>query len=472
MSITAGPEQTGVQARGRRWGLALELLTFNLLLLATAPMLACWLLWRSLVRRKPIGCWRHRLGLVPRLRNAGGPRVWLHAVSAGEMAAAKPVLDALCALLPGSRIALSTVTPAGMVVAEKTCQAADARFYFPFDAPCCISQALLRVRPDLVVVTEKELWPNFLGLARLLGARVLVVNGRVSDRMLGRSKWAPGFVKWLYQLPDLLCVQSSHDAQRLAALGVPSSRVEIAGNTKVDGMSARDLSVEADLAGALDAAAGETWLVAGSTHAGEEEVVVEAFELIRERLPGARLLLAPRHLERVPAVSAMLAQRGFRVVRRSEYAPTSDSRRGHRARASAEPAEQKRPAPADAPAVVLDTIGELRSAYALGVAGFVGGTFAPIGGHNLLEPIAAGRPVIFGPHTENCADVAEMVGDAHVGFPVTTAEELAEQFVRIATDAGLRSRIAGAAQRLMDSQRGAAERCAQAAERLLSMRSA
>jgi 3-deoxy-D-manno-octulosonic-acid transferase len=464
MTMIAGVTPNTHQRRGRQWGLVLRLLAFNLLLLAVLPAVAGWVAWRSLVRRKPMGSWRHRLGLVPRMRGGDGPRIWLHAVSAGEVAAARPVLDSLRTAFPGARIALSTVTPAGMTMAQRSCRGVDVFCYLPFDVPSCMAQALLRLRPDLVVVAEKELWPNFLGLARLSGARVLVVNGRVSDRTVGRAKWLRGFVTWLYQLPDLLCVQSSQDATRLSELGVASSRVLIAGNTKVDGLSDRDVRLETALAADLDVLADDVWLVAGSTHPGEDEAVIEAFVAIRERLPRARLLLAPRHLERVPAVSAMVAQRGFRVLQRSEL-----SRRGVAAGTGQAGNGSAGNESASDAVVVLDTIGELRSAYALAAAGFVGGTLVPIGGHNLLEPPAVGRPVIFGRYTANCSDVAEMVTSEQVGFCVDTAQALAECFIGIAGDAAARSRIGRAAERLMRRQRGAAERCAGAASDLLGL---
>jgi len=467
MTMVAGVAPNSQQHRGRQWGLVLRLLAFNLLLLAALPAIVGWMAWRSLVRRKPMGSWRHRLGLVPRMRAGSGPRIWLHAVSAGEVAAARPVLDALRTAFPDARIALSTVTTAGMTIAKRSCRDVDVFCYLPFDAPFCMAQALLRLRPDLVVVAEKELWPNFLGLARLFGARVLVVNGRVSDRTIGRAKWLPGFVAWLYQLPDLLCVQSSQDSKRLLDLGVATSRVLVAGNTKVDSLSERDARLEAELAADLGVLADDVWLVAGSTHPGEDEAVVDAFGAIRERIPRARLLLAPRHLERVPAVSAMVAQRGFRVLRRSELCRrdvAGSTRQAGNGSVGSEP-------PSEA-VVVLDTIGELRSAYALAAAGFVGGTLVPIGGHNLLEPPAVGRPVIFGPYTANCSDVAEMVTSEQVGFCVDTAQDLAERFIGIAGDAAARSRIGLAAERLMRRQRGAAERCAGAAGVLLGLRGA
>ncbi len=437
------PHHPAERNRGDGGRIALGLLGYNLGLLLVSPMLLAWLVYRLLIQRKGVGSWRQRLGFAPRPPAGVRTRVWLHAVSAGEMAAMKPVLDALRAARPEAYLALSTVTETGMAVAERTCDAADSRFYLPFDWGDCMALALWRVRPQLVVVAEKELWPNLLGIARLLGMKTLVVNGRVSDRMMRRARHAGGFVRWLYRLPTCLCVQSQLDAGRLAQLGVPAERVIVAGNTKADGMAERDRALEERLAREIGVAEGEAWLVAGSTHAGEEEAVVEAFAMIHARLPQARLLLAPRHLERVAEVSAMLASRGLPVVRRSEGA-----------------------GPAEA-IVVLDTMGELRSAYALGAAGFVGGTLVPIGGHNPLEPPAVGRPALFGPYTANCADVVELAMEAGVGFRVRDPGDLAEQFVRIAADAVLRERVARDGPALIESQRGAAQRCANLAVALL-----
>ncbi len=285
-----------------RLRLALGLLGYNLLLVGLFPAMALWLAWRLLLRRKPFGEWRHRLGLVPRPDSGRTPRIWVHAVSAGEIAAAAPVVRQLRQALPTAWIALSMHTSAGMAMAHRTCQLADALLYLPFEWPGGIAAALWRLRPDLLVLVEKELWPNLLGLARLTGARALVVNGRVSHRMLSRARWGPGFVRWLHRLPHLFCVQSHQDAARLRRLGVSSEHIIVAGNTKVDALTHRPKEAEDRLARALGIAQHETWLVAGSTHQGEEEVVLEAFRRIQSSLPSARLLLAPRHLERVTGV--------------------------------------------------------------------------------------------------------------------------------------------------------------------------
>ena len=438
---SAPPTRIGRRARREIVG---YLVAYNLMLAGLFPVLVFWLAWRALVRRKPMGSWRHRFGLVPRIAARARPRIWLHAVSAGEMMAARPVLRALRDAFPAAAIVVSTITPAGMAVAGRNCREADALFYLPFDWPDTMALALWRVQPDLLVLAEKELWPNLLGLARLLGARVLLVNGRVSHRMVRRSRALPGFARWLHRLPDFHCVQSDEDARRLAALGVPPECVAVTGNTKVDAMAERDPEAERRLRRDLDVSPGDVWLVAGSTHPGEEEAVVEAFGLIRARLPSARLLVAPRHLERVPAVSAALAQRGLSVVRRSEGPGSPEA------------------------AVVLDTMGELSSAYALATAAFVGGTLVPIGGHNLLEPVAAGKPVLFGPHTEACADVADLVLAAGVGLPITGARDLADRFLEIEAHPDLRRRIADRAAALIAQQRGAASRCAAVARKLLA----
>jgi len=453
----------GLEARRRHRGsapsgavwLALELLGYNLVLVGLFPVMAVWLGWRGLVRQKPIGNWKHRLGLVPYMKRGSvrrvrcQPRIWVHAVSAGEVAAAGPVVERLREAFPRAGIAVSMQTTAGMAVAKNACKEADALCYLPFEWPACVGLALWRMRPDLMVVVEKELWPNLLGLARLMGAKVLVVNGRVSDRMMRRARWGatlawgPAFVRWLYRLPHFLCVQSHQDAARLRQLAVPSERMAVTGNTKVDTLAQRHEEAEARLARELGVAGQEVWLVAGSTHAGEEEAVVEAFRRIREAVPSARLLLAPRHLERVPAVCAMVAGRGMSAARRSE--------------GEVEGRE----------VVVLDTMGELRAAYGLAAAGFVGGTLVRIGGHNLLEPVAVGSAVLFGPYTENCADVADLVLKSGVGFRVSRAEHLAEEFLRIVRDGELRKRIALRARVLIKGQRGAAARCVGVARALL-----
>jgi len=425
--------------------LAMKLLAYDLILLAFLPLIAIWLLWRTLVKRKPIGHWRHRFGIVPRLPAGASPRIWVHAVSAGEMAAARPVVAELRRRFPRAGIALSTHTDTGMAVARPTCAEADAIFYFPFDWPDTMAIAMWRLSPQLLVVVEKELWPNFLAVGRLLDARVLVVNGRVSDRMVTRARWVPGFVKWLYRLPDRLCLQSDRDASRLRRLDPASAgRIVVAGNTKADTLAQRDRAAEEKLVRQLGIAPDELWLVAGSTHEGEEEQVVEAFLSIRDQLPQARLLLAPRHPERVAQVSAMVAERGLDVVRRSE-------------------GREERPEAV----VVLDTMGELRAAYAFAAAGLVGGTLVPIGGHNLLEPPAVGVSVLFGPHTENCADAADLVLEVGVGFRVAGAAELAAEFLRIAANKDLRASISARATRLVAQQRGAAARCVDAAVELL-----
>jgi len=426
-----------------RLPLALELLAYNLLLVGSFPAMALWLAWRLLVRRKPLGEWQHRLGFVPPSKPGRTPRIWVHAVSAGEIAAAAPVINRLRQVFPGAWIAVSMHTETGMVVAQKTCEDADALFYLPFEWPGCIAAALCRLRPHLIVIVEKELWPNLLGMARLMRARVLVVNGRVSQRMLNRARWGPCFVRWLYRLPHLLCVQSPQDAARLRHLGISSEPLIVAGNTKVDALTHRPGEAEARLARDLAIAGHEVWLVAGSTHMGEEEVVVDAFRRIRDANPSARLLLAPRHLERVPAACAMVAQRGLSVARRTE------------------------PNPSRGQVIVLDTMGELRTAYGFASAGFVGGTLVPVGGHNLLEPLAAGTAVLFGPHTHNCADVADLVLQSGVGFRVRGAEDLAQEFLRIAADAEVKSQIALRARALIEQQRGAAARCVSAACTLL-----
>ena len=447
MSARPGPQATLVPVLR----LALELLAYNLLLLPFLPVIALWVGWRLLALRKPIGRWSHRLGLVPRPPHTTGPRIWVHAVSAGEMTAAKPVIAELRRRFPRAAIGVSTHTDTGMEVARKSCREADVFFYLPFDLPISMGLAMLRMRPDLLVLVEKELWPNLLAVAHLRGAPVLAVNGRVSDRMLRRARVVPTLVRRLYRLLDVICVQSEEDARRLRLLGLsdPSPRIVVAGNTKADTLAGRDQAAEAQMGEALAVSESDLWLVAGSTHPGEEEQVVDAFLAIQQEVPSARLLIAPRHLERLPNVSAMIAKRGLQVVRRSE---------GRR--------------PGENAVVVLDTMGELRAAYACAASAFVGGTLVPIGGHNLLEPPAVGVPVLFGPHTENCADTADLLLQAGIGFRVADGLALARAFLSLARDREARWAIARRAERLMAEQHGASSRCVGEAAGMLARRGA
>lgn len=386
---------------------------YNALLLALS-LGALPLLVIALVLRRE---WRRglteRLGAVP-ATEPGRRAVWIHGASIGEITALAPVVRMLRRETPDDRLVLSTLTLGGRTTAATRVPEADATVLFPLDLPWTVARAVDAIRPRLVLFSETELWPNFLAALAARGIPAVMLSGRVSERAFRRyRRW-----RWLFA-PALasvrvLCVQSLDAAHRLVALGAPAGRVVVTGSLKGAAASAAP-------AGALSlvrlGVADRPVLVAGSTHAGEEAAVLEAWQRVAARVPTARLVLAPRRPERFEEVVALLETRGLSFARRSELV-----RRGHVGW------------PAEAPILLLDTLGELAGLWNGARVAFVGGTLAPIGGHNLLEPAAQGVPVVFGPHVANVEAAAVRLLAGGGGVQVRDAGELATELARLFTD--------------------------------------
>jgi 3-deoxy-D-manno-octulosonic-acid transferase len=430
-----------------------RLFAYNLALGALSPALAAYLAWRIGVQGKSREGWRERFGFhrPPLFRDqyADRHRVWVHAVSAGEVTAAVPIIAALADLDPQAAFLVSTTTTTGNQVARNSCPGADAVTYFPFEMAPSVAGALRAVRPHLCLLVEGEFWPNFLALGRASGARMMVVNGRISDRAFPRMCTLRPLYAWAFQYVDRFCMQSSLDAERVLRLGADPRRVTVAGNTKFDRAPVplspeEDQTLRADLSLQPD----DMLLVAGSTRPGEEEAVLDAFWHLKLKHASLRLLIAPRHRERLPEVEQIIARHGFAGIRRSQL-PDAD-------RAAARPI------------ILLDTMGELARVYGLATTAFVGGSLAPIGGHNILEPIGLGKPTWFGPHMHNARDVVEVVRRAEVGFMIRNAREMAEGMEPFLDDPEGRRQLAERCERVFAENGGAARRCAEAAVELLA----
>ena len=426
----------------------MTLIAYNLVLLLLSPVILSLLLWRLIVTGKSRRGLRERLGYIPaRKLDSGGPRVWMHAVSVGETAAAQPICAALLAALPDHRLLFSTTTDTGQEQAMKTVGERGQVIYFPFDFLPCAWLALIRARPALIVLVETELWPNFLAVARMLGCKVMLANGIISDRTLRAARRMPPLFRWMTANLDGCCMQSEEDAARIIRLGADPARVMVAGNTKFDqALTEVPLGEQIRLRNALGLSRDEPVLLAGSTHPGEEEHVLRAFRRVKAAHPRARLIVAPRHVPRAGEIEELAAAHGFASARRTKV--------------------ETMPPPTDA-VIILDTIGELARAYALCAAAFVGGSLAPIGGHNLLEPLGLGKPVIFGPHMEKNRDIAAIVLAAGVGFQVADADELAERWSAFLADRRLLKDIAALTRAVFHHHAGAAKRCAGEASKLL-----
>jgi 3-deoxy-D-manno-octulosonic-acid transferase len=406
-------------------------------LLAYAPV--AWL--RTLRGRRRLGDIRGRLGRLPWPDLEGG--IWVHAVSVGEVNVARNVLAAIRRSRPQARIGVSVTTAAGRELAEKTLGGDAAVFAFPFDLAGPVERALDETRPGLVLLTETEIWPLFLERAARRGIPVALVNGRISERSLRRYRRVRGFMAHVLPRVALFAMQSAEDARRVVALGAPEERVRVTGNVKYD---LPEPAPFPDAPRLRAAAAGRPIVAAGSTAEGEDALVLDAWSRLS---PRPLLLLAPRRPERFDEAARLCESRGFRVLRRS--------------------ASGSRPAADASPDVyVLDTIGELASAYRESAVTFIGGSLAPRGGQNPIEAWAAGTLVIAGPHMENFREIAAAGGQRGILVRVADAAGLSGALSAALGDSAGTRELGKRASEFVAENRGAAERTADAALALIS----
>ena len=406
---------------------------YSLLLAAGFAVCLPWFLWKAWANGKYVGNVRERLGRVP-AGVAGGPSIWVHAVSVGEILAARPLVAALKERFPRYRLVVSTTTRTGHAVARRQMAAAGALLYAPFDWPGPVRRTLAAVNPVLLVLVETEIWPNLIHEARRRGARVALVNGRISARSFGRYRRVRRWLARVLADVDLFLMQGQAHADRLEELGAPANRVRVLGNLKFD--APPPAALPEDLARLLASRAGGPLWVAGSTVAGEEASVLRAFGVASERVPGLGLLLAPRHPERFGEVAALVEAAGFACQRRSArdavWSPGA--------------------------VLLLDTLGELAHVYPIASVVFVGGSLVPAGGHNILEAAVAGRAVVVGPHMENFREIADTFRAEDAFVEVATAEALGHAVGGLLGDDARRQDLGERARSLVERNRGALQR--------------
>jgi 3-deoxy-D-manno-octulosonic-acid transferase len=377
--------------------------------------------------------------------------IWLHAVSLGEVVAATPLVIELHRRHPAYRLVVSTVTETGREAVEQRLAGVADHCYAPLDFPWVVSRFIEQLQPCLYLFVETELWPNLLWHLRRRGVPAVLVNGRLSSKSFARQQWAPvrSFYRTMLQTLSLCLMQSDRDVDRIVALGAEPSRVRRTGNIKFDQPipAVTETTTTRAHLGLRDK---EQLFVAGSTHAGEEEILVECYRMLVAHCPSAVLLLAPRHIQRAESVEAMIRARGLVVQRRSTIGQTGSTRStGPRV-------------------VVLDSRGELAAIYREAVVAFVGGTLVPIGGHNLLEPAQWAKPVLFGPFTDHCMEIADLLIQAGGGRRVLQAEDLAQQVMALFSDDEERERMGRSARQVVEQNQGALQRTVEAIDRLLT----
>lgn len=418
------------------------------IILAVGLVLALpWFLWKGRATGKYWRTFRERMGGLPaHLNSRGGPAIWIHAVSVGEVLAARPLLPALRARFPGHGLFLSTTTTTGNAVAAEAAGDLDGLFYAPFDWPGPVRQALATLDPALLVLVETELWPTLIHEAHRRGTRVAVANGRLSERSFRRYRRIRPFFRRVLAEVDLFLMQGEAQAQRLQALGAPPDRVRVTGSMKYDAVPQGRPPEPLMRLIQSRSPSGPLW-IAGSTVDGEEELVLHALHEVRRRVDGAALLIAPRHPERFDAVCGVVEAAGFRCRRRSTL----------------EPGAWK-----DGEVLLLDTLGELAPLFALATVVFIGKTLVSFGGHNIVEPAAAGRPVVIGPHMENFQEIADQFLAADALVQVETARELGQEVAALMLDETRRRALGERAQALVQLHRGAAGRTVSALSDLIT----
>ena len=354
-----------------------------------------------------------RLGWVPDRLREGDTRktIWVHAVSVGEVLAASRLVNELSACAPQYRVLLSTTTRTGQRLARERTGANHA-FYFPLDFPWIVRRYLRALDPVLLVLVETELWPNLLTACRQNAIPVAVVNGRISDRSLPRYMRLRRLWTKILSGVSIFLAQSQEDVKRLKAIGAPAGRVSFAGNLKFDVRSAEPAPITTTLREKLST--GTRVLVCGSTLEGEEEILIDAFHQLLKTIPDCVMILAPRHPERFGRVVQLMKNRHELCVRRSNW--------------------MKRPAKIKPGTVILlDSIGELASVYALASVAFVGGSLVPAGGHNPLEPAQFAVPVVMGNHYANFRAIIDTLLQAEA-LKLATTETLVPMLENLLTD--------------------------------------
>jgi 3-deoxy-D-manno-octulosonic-acid transferase len=415
---------------------------YSILVLAFFAVVSPWFLYQAIRYRKYIGSLSQRMGYLPVSFNMDGEQsIWIHAVSVGEVLTARPLARDLRTRYPRLRIFLSTTTMTGQAVARRNVQEVDEVFYFPFDLGLFVRRTLDLVRPRLFIMMETEIWPNLLHECRKRGVKTAIINGRLSQRSYPRYRMVRGFMKIVLDDVDSFCVQSEESARRFIDLGANPGRVTVTGSLKFDSL---DLSTPMIQTRARERVLryfrvppARPVIVAGSTMKGEEGAVLAAFRRVRSGTPNTLLILAPRHLERTADVEQLCRQEGFKTIRRSELPIDAEPR---------------------ADIVILDTLGELAAVYQLATIAFVGGSLVDTGGHNVLEPAVFGKPIVFGPHMSNFAEIAQAFVTNAAGVQVKGDRELADVMIALMTDPIRRARLGAAARALVEANRGAKEK--------------
>jgi 3-deoxy-D-manno-octulosonic-acid transferase len=421
---------------------------YNLLLFLSAVTTAPYFVVRMLSTPKFRAGLAERLGHYPddKIKAVGdGPTIWIHAASVGEVKAAAPLVSLFKKHCPQYKILFSTMTLAGNRLCRETIDA-DAIIFFPLDFPAVVKKAVKYFSPKLLVIIETELWPNFLKAISKSGAPAVLVNGRVSDKSFPRYRKVNRFFKRVLGSFEALIMQDDTGRDRVIELGADPEKVHVAGSLKHDSASGDqfDQARAESIRQRIGFGPTSRVIVGGCTHPGEEEILVDIFLGLKEKMPGLKLVLAPRHLERLDEVEKMLDGKGLSFGRYSDQTRCSDRE-----------------------IVIIDIMGVLSQIYLAASVVFIGKSLTRSGGHNPLEPAAVARPIVFGPNMENFAQISATLIDNHGAKQVQNADSLRLTIEQILTDSNLARQLGQNARTTLDQQTGAANRTLEIVRELL-----
>jgi 3-deoxy-D-manno-octulosonic-acid transferase len=418
-------------------------LAYSLLLTLGLLVLIPYFLFKALVHGKYVEGLRQRLGSLP-LKPSAKKIIWLHCVSVGETQAARPLVERLRTEFPEYSLVISTITDTGQNLARKVFEnIADDVIYFPFDWRWSVRRSIKKVNPDIVLIMETELWPNFLRECRSQNIPVALVNGRISQQSFRRYRLVRFLLRSVLENLNLAIMQSEADAERIAELGLSEQKILTSGNLKFDANSVAPTEHTTELIKqrfALDQS--KPLVLAASTHSPEEKILVETFLTLRDK-NSLRLMIAPRKPERFHEVAQLLSASGVNWVKKTDHAQAVDQ---------------------TAEVILLDTIGELPAVYSLASVVFVGGSIVDNGGHNVLEPAAAGTCVVTGHHTHNFQAIIHLLNEADAIVqlppldPRNAADCLTHELAELLNDDQRRTELANRAKEIVINNQGATDR--------------
>jgi len=388
---------------------------YNIILVIAAIFVVPYFLFKIIFTGK------YRKSFIPKLGGrqkkkladlAKGPRVWIHAVSVGEVTAAAPIIACLKKKRPEVEIILSTTTETGREMAKKFIKEAAALIYFPLDIPVIVRHIINMADPNVLVLVETEIWPNFLKICKQRRMKTLMVNGRISPRSYRRYRQTAFFWKKVLGYLDFAGMISNVDSDRIKAIGMDAARIKVLGNAKYDGLASKVSPIlKEEIARRFNVRENEKFFVAGSTHPGEDEIIIRVYKKIAEKYPDFKLIIVPRHIERTNDIINLLKQEKLNDIITLTNINNGKQRKEERI-------------------IIVDVIGELFKVYSLACIVFCGGSLVPKGGQNILEAAAWGKVVFYGPSMEDFIHEKTLLEDAGCGITVKNEEELFQGIIK------------------------------------------